>query len=389
MVSAAPLLPRSSLTTWTSRICRTLIDFLDLVAALRASACAGGALLGDVVAADRLVFARRLVVVGLVASVVVPSRRLGGRARASGRRSRCRRRPRTAAARPSSASARRPRSARLATGDDGIAASPAAPSAAAAPRRAAARPAAGLRLLAARLLLGLAGEGGLLGEQRLAVGLGDLVIVGMDFREGEEAVAVAAVIDEGRLQRRLDPGDLGEVDVAGELPLVQRLEVEFLDPVPVHHHDAGLFRVGGVDQHFLCHDVFRERPAGRPACGRAGVVRFGDDAAARGPTPTHSTRPVGAAGRGIGSGPARFTAVCLRRRAYAARRPFCPGRRPGGLVVARTPVAGVPGSSKTTVAVLQCRERATNTSTKRTQACRTTQHHMHDRMRNDKWFFGG
>ena len=50
---------------------------------------------------------------------------------------------------------------------------------------------------------------GFLAEQRLAILLGDLVIIGMDFREGEEAVAVAAVIDERRLQRRFDPGNLG------------------------------------------------------------------------------------------------------------------------------------------------------------------------------------
>ena len=46
-------------------------------------------------------------------------------------------------------------------------------------------------------------------EQRLPVGDRDLVVVRMDFREREEAVAVAAVLDEGRLKRRLDAGDLG------------------------------------------------------------------------------------------------------------------------------------------------------------------------------------
>ncbi len=64
--------------------------------------------------------------------------------------------------------------------------------------------------LAAAVLLGLErlGIGALLGQKRLPVGDGDLVVVGMDFREGEEAVAVAAVIDEGRLERGFDPGDL-------------------------------------------------------------------------------------------------------------------------------------------------------------------------------------
>ena len=47
------------------------------------------------------------------------------------------------------------------------------------------------------------------GKQRGAVFLGNLVIVGVDFAEGEEAVTVAAEIDECRLQRGFDPRDLG------------------------------------------------------------------------------------------------------------------------------------------------------------------------------------
>ena len=63
-------------------------------------------------------------------------------------------------------------------------------------------------------------------DQALPVGDGDLVVVGMDFAEGEEAVAVAAILDEGRLQAGLYPDDLGEVDVALELPLGRCLDVE-------------------------------------------------------------------------------------------------------------------------------------------------------------------
>ncbi|MDH2348012.1 hypothetical protein [Bradyrhizobium sp. SSUT77] len=63
------------------------------------------------------------------------------------------------------------------------------------------------------LFLGLA-MGLLLGfDQCLPVGNRDLVVIGMDFAEGEEAVAVAAIFDEGGLERGFDPGDLGEVDV--------------------------------------------------------------------------------------------------------------------------------------------------------------------------------
>ena len=193
---------------------------------------------------------------------------------------------------------------------------------------AAARAAAGLRLLARRLLLGLAGERRLLGDQRLAVGLRDLVVVGVDLRERQEAVAVAAVVDERRLQRRLDPGDLGEVDVAGELPLVQGLKVEFLDLGSVHHHHAGLLRVGGVDQHFLVSWRLsgRRRPGGpggpAPACDLLAGA-----AARRGP-------PVpGPAAAGRGSGSARSCAFHRGSVSGAGRvpapRPFRPGRGPG------------------------------------------------------------
>ena len=56
-----------------------------------------------------------------------------------------------------------------------------------------------------------------LGDQRLPVGDRDLVVVGMDFAEGEKAVAIAAVVDEGGLQRRLDARHLGQIDVAAKL----------------------------------------------------------------------------------------------------------------------------------------------------------------------------
>jgi len=50
------------------------------------------------------------------------------------------------------------------------------------------------------LLLGLA-MGAFVGlDQCLAIGDRNLIIVGMDFAEGQKAVTVAAVLDEGRLQ---------------------------------------------------------------------------------------------------------------------------------------------------------------------------------------------
>ncbi len=90
-------------------------------------------------------------------------------------------------------------------------------------------------------------------QQRLTVGEGDLVVVGMDFGEGQESVAIAAVVDEGRLERRLHSRYLCQVDVAADLFLVFRFEVEFFYAVPANDNDARLFRVRRIDKHFLCH----------------------------------------------------------------------------------------------------------------------------------------
>ena len=46
-------------------------------------------------------------------------------------------------------------------------------------------------------------------HQRFAVGHRDLVIVRMDFVEGQEAMAIAAIFHERSLKARFDPSDLG------------------------------------------------------------------------------------------------------------------------------------------------------------------------------------
>ncbi|WP_269465440.1 hypothetical protein [Bradyrhizobium sp. CCGE-LA001] len=103
------------------------------------------------------------------------------------------------------------------------------------------------------LFLGLA-MGLFLGlDQRLPVGDGDLVVVGMDFAEGEEAVAVAAIFDESGLERGFDPRDLGEVDIPAQLLALRGLEIKLFDAIAADHDDPGLFRVGGIDQHLVGH----------------------------------------------------------------------------------------------------------------------------------------
>ncbi len=90
-------------------------------------------------------------------------------------------------------------------------------------------------------------------DQRLPVGDRDLIIVGMNFGEGQEAVAIAAIIHEGGLQRRLHTRHLGKIDIAANLFTGGGLEVEFLDAIAAQNYHPGFFRMGRVDQHFVGH----------------------------------------------------------------------------------------------------------------------------------------
>lgn len=56
-------------------------------------------------------------------------------------------------------------------------------------------------------------------QEGLTVGKRNLVVVRMDFRKSEKAVAVSTVIDEGRLKRGFNPRYLGKVDIAADLLL--------------------------------------------------------------------------------------------------------------------------------------------------------------------------
>ena len=120
--------------------------------------------------------------------------------------------------------------------------------------------------LAVRTLVGL--------DQRLTVGDRDLIVIRMDFAERQEAVAVAAIFDERRLQRRLYARDLGEIDIATELFALRGLEIKFFDTVAADHNDPGLFRVGGVDQHLVGH--FGTLDGGGRGARRAQIARPGD-----------------------------------------------------------------------------------------------------------------
>jgi hypothetical protein len=88
-------------------------------------------------------------------------------------------------------------------------------------------------------------------------------------------VPVAAILDKGGLQTGFDPHDLGEVDISFELTLRRSLDVKIFEATPVQDHDAGFFRVRGIDQHTLGHQKLN---SGAPAIA-ALAARFQDQTA--------------------------------------------------------------------------------------------------------------
>src|SRR3546814_20868344 len=102
----------------------------------------------------------------------------------------------------------------------------------------------------------------------------------MDFAEGQESVAIAAIFDERRLQRRFDAGNLVQIDIALELLVLGGLEIKLLDAVSLGYGDPGLFPVPRVDQNARGHYYHSRSAAARhtkrqQAPGPAGGGRQG------------------------------------------------------------------------------------------------------------------
>ncbi len=66
-------------------------------------------------------------------------------------------------------------------------------------------------------------------------------------------MAIAAIFHECSLKRRFDTGDACEVDIAFQLFLMFRFEIEFFNLVAARDDNAGLLRVGGIYKHFVGH----------------------------------------------------------------------------------------------------------------------------------------
>ena len=93
----------------------------------------------------------------------------------------------------------------------------------------------------------LGGVLGLFAQQGVTIRLRDLIIIGMDLAEREEPVAIAAIIDERRLERRFNASYLGEINITLELFMLFGLEIKFLDPSSLDDGDPSFLGVARVD----------------------------------------------------------------------------------------------------------------------------------------------
>jgi hypothetical protein len=86
----------------------------------------------------------------------------------------------------------------------------------------------------------------LFSQQRLTVGDRDAVIIWVNFAKRQKPMPITAIIDKRRLQRRLDPGDLGEVNIAFEVALTTGFGIELQQLLVFHDDHARLLRVAGI-----------------------------------------------------------------------------------------------------------------------------------------------
>jgi hypothetical protein len=83
-------------------------------------------------------------------------------------------------------------------------------------------------------------------QQRLTIGYRDLVVIGMDFTEGEEAVTVSAIFDKSSLEGGLYTRYASEIDISFELLLVLGFKIKFFDTVTANYDNPCFLRVGGI-----------------------------------------------------------------------------------------------------------------------------------------------
>ncbi len=138
-------------------------------------------------------------------------------------------------------------------------------------------------------------------------------VLARDLLDRQEAVALRAVVDEARLEARLDAGDDGFVDVALALLLAGGFDVEIDELLAVDDGHPKLLGLGGIEQHAL-HDCF---PGAGPAGREAGETE-----------PRGNCARCNAIVRRTPSMPTARAAIAAVRRERARRAPLRAWRRP-------------------------------------------------------------
>ena len=68
-----------------------------------------------------------------------------------------------------------------------------------------------------------------------------------DFLEREKAVPLRAVIDKGRFQRGLNPGDFSFVNIGFFLRGIKGFDVKVVELLAIYQRNPQLFLLGGVN----------------------------------------------------------------------------------------------------------------------------------------------
>ena len=97
-------------------------------------------------------------------------------------------------------------------------------------------------------------------QQRLTIGDRDLVVVGMNFAESEEAMAVSAILDECSLKGRFDARYARQIDVSFKLFLVLQIRNQILR-CGYRERRQPVFPPGGRRLLAFCWALFRFPPA--------------------------------------------------------------------------------------------------------------------------------
>jgi hypothetical protein len=126
----------------------------------------------------------------------------------------------------------------------------------------------GRALVAALVLVHLDDDFLALAQQLADAGLvrvdAGLEVVAGDLLQRQEAVALGAIVDEGRLEGGFEPGDAALVDVGLLLFLGRLFDVDVVQGLAVHDGHAQFLCLRGIDQHSL-HVAFLARSDARNA----------------------------------------------------------------------------------------------------------------------------